>query len=88
MTNSKVLSKADLKRLDVAIGKNIKARRIEQKMTQEGVARRCGISFQQIQKYETAANKVSSSRLLQLCEILKTTPDRLLFGAKNSEVKR
>jgi transcriptional regulator with XRE-family HTH domain len=84
----KPLSKAALKRLDVSVGKNIKACRISMKMSQSDVAKQCDLSFQQIQKYETGANGVRASRLLQLCAALNATPLILLYGSDASEVKQ
>ena len=39
-------------------------------MTQEQLANACGISFQQVQKYENGANRVSFSRLVQIARAL------------------
>lgn len=39
-------------------------------MTQQGLAEKVGIKFQQIQKYETGANRVSASRLWDISEAL------------------
>ena len=39
-------------------------------MTQQQLAERVGIKFQQIQKYETGANRVSASRLWEIAEAL------------------
>ena len=40
-------------------------------MTQQQLAGACGVRFQQIQKYECAANRMSASRLWQLAEVLE-----------------
>lgn len=39
-------------------------------MTQQQLAEKVGIKFQQIQKYETGANRVSASRLWDISEVL------------------
>jgi transcriptional regulator with XRE-family HTH domain len=39
-------------------------------MTQQQLAERVGIKFQQIQKYETGANRVSASRLWDIADSL------------------
>jgi len=39
-------------------------------MTQQQLAERVGIKFQQIQKYETGANRVSASRLWDIADAL------------------
>ena len=57
-------------RLDVAIGAAIRLRRKQLKISQELLAERCGVSFQQVQKYENGANRVSFSRLVQIAHAL------------------
>lgn len=49
--------------IDVAVGMRMAARRSALGLSQAAVARALGVSFQQIQKYETGANRVSASRL-------------------------
>ena len=57
-------------RLDVAIGAAVRLRRKQLKISQEVLAERCGVSFQQVQKYENGANRVSFSRLVQIAHAL------------------
>ena len=40
-------------------------------LTQLQLAGACGVRFQQIQKYECAANRMSAARLWQLAEVLE-----------------
>ena len=56
--------------VDVHVGKRIRHRRWLVGMTQQQLAERVGIKFQQIQKYETGANRVSASRLWDISEAL------------------
>ncbi|MGX9354866.1 helix-turn-helix domain-containing protein [Roseobacteraceae bacterium S113] len=56
--------------VDVHVGKRIRHRRWLVGMTQQQLAERVGIKFQQIQKYETGANRVSASRLWDIAEAL------------------
>jgi transcriptional regulator with XRE-family HTH domain len=56
--------------LDRALGNAIRLRRRSLNMTQEQLASACGISFQQVQKYENGANRVSFSRLVQVARAL------------------
>jgi transcriptional regulator with XRE-family HTH domain len=56
--------------IDVEIGRRICSRRLFQDRTQSDLAKACGITFQQIQKYETGANRVSGSRLHQIAIFL------------------
>jgi transcriptional regulator with XRE-family HTH domain len=56
--------------VDVHVGKRIRQRRWLVAMTQQQLAERVGIKFQQIQKYETGANRVSASRLWDIADSL------------------
>ncbi len=56
--------------VDVHVGKRIRHRRWLVGMTQQQLAEKVGIKFQQIQKYETGANRVSASRLWDISEAL------------------
>lgn len=49
--------------VDVHVGKRIRHRRWLAGITQQNLAETVGIKFQQVQKYETGANRVSASRL-------------------------
>ena len=56
---------------DVDMGERIRARRIEQKMSQQELAAFLGVSFQQIQKYEKGLNRVNANRLVVIASALK-----------------
>ena len=60
------------------IGKQIKMLRMANKMSQKDLAKTMGITYQQVQKYETGLNRISVSRLWQICNIFLITPN-LLF---------
>lgn len=60
--------------IDVMIGDRIRQRRILNGMTQEQLGAALGISYQQIQKYETGANRVSAGRLYIIARTLGTPP--------------
>lgn len=55
---------------DIHVGLRIRMRRREAGMTQEGLAELLGITFQQVQKYERGANRVSASRLQAIANAL------------------
>ncbi len=63
-------SSSTIEQIDRRISKRLRQRRLLQGVTQGRVARALGVSFQQIQKYETGANRISSSRLFELSLIL------------------
>lgn len=56
--------------IDVHVGKRIRMRRQFLGMNQETLARQLGVTFQQVQKYEGGANRVSASRLAEMARIL------------------
>ena len=56
--------------IDVHVGARLRLRRTMLRMSQEKLAAALGLTFQQVQKYERAANRISASRLYQLCRIL------------------
>ncbi len=56
--------------VDVHVGKRIRHRRWMVGMTQQQLADKVGIKFQQIQKYETGMNRVSASRLWDIASAM------------------
>jgi transcriptional regulator with XRE-family HTH domain len=56
--------------VDVHVGKRIRHRRWMNGTTQQQLAEKVGIKFQQIQKYETGMNRVSASRLWDIAAAL------------------
>lgn len=60
--------------VDVAVGRAIARRRSALGLSQSKLASACGVSFQQVQKYETGANRISCSRLFQIAEVLRVVP--------------
>jgi transcriptional regulator with XRE-family HTH domain len=65
--------------VDIHVGARIRTRRLLIGMNQETLARALGLTFQQVQKYEGGANRVSASRLSQIAEILNV-PISHFFG--------
>ena len=57
--------------VDVHVGQRVRQRRWMVGMTQQALAERVGIKFQQIQKYETGANRISASRLWDIAAALE-----------------
>jgi transcriptional regulator with XRE-family HTH domain len=56
--------------VDAYIGARMRESRHACSITQESLAKLLGISFQQVQKYEKGANRVSAARLFDICEAL------------------
>jgi len=51
--------------IDVMVGKRIRMRRIQLGLSQTELGKKLGVTFQQVQKYENGANRVSCSRLYE-----------------------
>lgn len=56
--------------VDIHVGKQVKKRRNALSMSQEKLGKALGLTFQQVQKYERGVNRIGSSRLYQLSQIL------------------
>lgn len=56
--------------VDIHVGTRLKQRRVLLGISQEKLAEAIGITFQQIQKYERGANRISASRLFQFSKLL------------------
>lgn len=59
--------------VDRHVGLRIRLRRRELGVSQEKLADSIGLTFQQVQKYERAANRVSASKLWEMARALKTS---------------
>jgi transcriptional regulator with XRE-family HTH domain len=64
--------------LDAALGERIRGRRRELGLSQSALGGKLGITFQQIQKYENGANRVSATMLLKLSDALAMPVTELL----------
>ncbi|HIF09166.1 MAG TPA: XRE family transcriptional regulator, partial [Sneathiellales bacterium] len=62
------------KRVDEHVGERIRHLRTTLGLTQEQLSSALGISYQQIQKYETGANRVSAGRLYEIAMELDVEP--------------
>src|SRR5882757_6928510 len=51
---------------DIEMGKRIRLRRVEQRISQAELGQKLGVSFQQVQKYEKGVNRVGAARLQQI----------------------
>jgi transcriptional regulator with XRE-family HTH domain len=58
--------------IDVHVGQRLRQRRTLLGMSQEKLGELIGLTFQQVQKYERGANRVSASRLYDLARVLDT----------------
>ena len=73
--------------VDLHIGQRVRHRRWLLGMTQQQLAQSVGIRFQQIQKYESGANRVSASRLWDLAQALDIPVSFFFEGLLNGSSK-
>jgi transcriptional regulator with XRE-family HTH domain len=55
---------------DVTIGQRVRSRRAECNISQDELGEAIGVTFQQVQKYENAINRITMSRLQRIAEAL------------------
>jgi transcriptional regulator with XRE-family HTH domain len=67
--------------VDAYVGGVLRARRKELGMSQTALAEAIGLTFQQVQKYEKGTNRMGSSRLSQIADVLKVAPTYFFEGA-------
>ena len=61
-----------MKNLYKKIGSKIKIKRVECGLSQAALGEKLGLTFQQVQKYEMAKNKVGIDKLYRISDILNT----------------
>ena len=59
--------------IDMSVGERVRKLRQTKGWTERELAEKIGVTFQQLQKYENASNRISASRLYLMCEALETT---------------
>ena len=59
--------------VDAFVGARISLRRSALGLSQTALAQQLGVSFQQVQKYETGQNRISASRLHRVATVLATS---------------
>jgi DNA-binding XRE family transcriptional regulator len=59
--------------VDIYIGARMREQRLALNISQAQLGRELGVSFQQIQKYESGKNRVSAARLFVICKALNVS---------------
>jgi transcriptional regulator with XRE-family HTH domain len=86
MKQAKIIDKhvrarrADLR--DAEVGRRVRARRLECRLSQTELADRIGVTFQQVQKYEKGVNRIGAGRLQRISEALEV-PISFFFNSSN-----
>ncbi|MFN3701260.1 MAG: helix-turn-helix domain-containing protein [Alphaproteobacteria bacterium] len=73
--------------VDKHVGSRLRIRRSLLGLSQEKLADKVGITFQQVQKYERGTNRISSSRLYQFSKILGV-PVEYFFGEMDKNLDK
>ena len=73
--------------VDIHVGKRVRHRRWLVGMTQQQLAEKVGIKFQQVQKYETGMNRVSASRLWDISDALDVPVSFFFDGLADNKNK-
>jgi transcriptional regulator with XRE-family HTH domain len=71
--------------LDIEVGRKVRALRLERSMSQEKLGEALGLTFQQVQKYEKGANRISAGRLQRIADILGVPTAVFFADASSSE---
>jgi transcriptional regulator with XRE-family HTH domain len=56
--------------IDQHVGNRVRLRRMMTGLSQDKLAQSLGLTFQQVQKYERGANRISASKLFEISQIL------------------
>lgn len=86
-TSGRMASQGFYNPIDVHVGRRIRLRRSLLGLSQSEVANAMGLTFQQVQKYERGANRVSSSRLFDIARILDV-PISYFYAEMSTQVSQ
>src|ERR1700710_1028399 len=64
---------------DAEVGRRVRSRRLECRLSQTELADGIGVTFQQVQKYEKGVNRIGAGRLQRISEALEV-PISFFFG--------
>jgi transcriptional regulator with XRE-family HTH domain len=72
---------------DAEVGRRVRSRRLECRLSQTELADRIGVTFQQVQKYEKGVNRIGAGRLQRISEALEV-PISFFFGSGNGSTTK
>src|SRR5881227_4132536 len=81
----KVTRRADNR--DAEVGRRVRSRRLECRLSQTELADKIGVTFQQVQKYEKGVNRIGAGRLQRISEALDV-PITFFFDATPHAAER
>lgn len=68
--------------IDITMGRILRHTRLASGLTLMSLADKCGVTYQQLQKYETGTNRISVSRLFLLSRALGVTPAEMIANVQ------
>jgi transcriptional regulator with XRE-family HTH domain len=77
---SEVVTTKAKNELDQRVGERLRSRRLKMGLSQTELGVAAGVRFQQVQKYERGANRISAGRMIQFAERLGVTPAYFVEG--------
>jgi transcriptional regulator with XRE-family HTH domain len=66
------MNKKQANAIDKLVGVRVRDRRVALGLSQDTLAKKLGLSFQQVQKYEKGTNRISAGRLFVIAQALST----------------
>src|SRR6478735_6277087 len=72
--------------IDKHVGSRVRMRRMLAGVSQEKLGEALGLTFQQVQKYEKGANRISASRLQQIAKMLDVPVSFFFEGAPSGDM--
>jgi transcriptional regulator with XRE-family HTH domain len=73
---------------DVEVGRLVRPLRMSRGLSQTDLANRIGVTFQQVQKYESGANRISMGRLTNIAKLFGVSVPYLLDGSKQAAERK
>ena len=70
--------------IDVEVGRLVRVQRIARGLSQTELGNQIGVTFQQVQKYESGANRISMGRLTRIGRVLGVDVTYLLGGNRRA----
>jgi transcriptional regulator with XRE-family HTH domain len=73
---------------DAEVGRRVRSRRLECRLSQTELADRIGVTFQQVQKYEKGVNRIGAGRLQRISEALEVPISFFFSGSTSGNATR
>ena len=72
---------------DAEVGRRVRSRRLECRLSQTELADKIGVTFQQVQKYEKGVNRIGAGRLQRISEGLEVPITFFFDASPHAEAK-